>query len=94
MQQKIKRVIDISVSLLILVIFSPLLAVIALLIRTTMGSPVLFRHRRPGLNEKIFTLYKFRTMNNEKDEYGNLLPNAMRLTSDRKSTRLNSSHYS
>jgi len=80
MQQKIKRAIDISVSLLVLVIFSPLLAVIALLIRATMGSPVLFRHQRPGLNEKIFTLYKFRTMTENRDEEGNLLPNDERLT--------------
>lgn len=80
MQETIKRLIDIITALVLLVLCMPLLALIALLVRITMGKPVLFRHRRPGLNEKIFTLYKFRTMTEERDEQGNLLPNEERLT--------------
>jgi lipopolysaccharide/colanic/teichoic acid biosynthesis glycosyltransferase len=56
------------------------LFVIAILVRVKLGSPVIFKQKRPGLHEKIFTLYKFRTMTNQKDEQGNLLPDEVRLT--------------
>ncbi|HET9183682.1 MAG TPA: sugar transferase [Candidatus Angelobacter sp.] len=64
----------------LLVVLSPVLAVIALLVRMRLGSPVLFRQRRPGKNEKIFELVKFRTMTNEQDGAGRLLPDEARLT--------------
>jgi len=54
--------------------------VVALLVRINLGSPVIFKQQRPGLNEKIFTMYKFRTMTDERDENGELLPDAVRLT--------------
>jgi sugar transferase EpsL len=61
-------------------LISPLLAVVALLVRTKLDRPVLFRQQRPGLHGKPFTIYKFRTMTNNRDENGNLLPDAERLT--------------
>lgn len=76
----IKRLLDIVLSLCILILLSPLLLVLALLVRVKLGSPVLFRQERPGLHEKIFTLCKFRTMTDERDAQGNLLPDKDRLT--------------
>ncbi len=76
----LKRVLDILLSAVALVVLLPFLLLIALLIRLTMGSPVLFRQQRPGLHGKPFTLYKFRTMTNARDEQGNLLPDEQRLT--------------
>jgi lipopolysaccharide/colanic/teichoic acid biosynthesis glycosyltransferase len=76
----IKRPMDIALSLLAIIILSPVLLIVALLVRVKLGSPVIFKQRRPGLNENIFTLYKFRTMTDEKDENGELLPNDIRLT--------------
>lgn len=67
-------------SLCAIIILSPLLLVIALLVRIYLGRPVIFKQKRPGLNERIFTLYKFRTMTDEKDENGHLLPDEVRLT--------------
>jgi len=61
-------------------VLSPVLLIIALLVRLKLGRPVIFRQERPGLNEKIFTLYKFRTMTNETDKNGELLPDSTRLT--------------
>lgn len=75
-----KRVIDIFLSLIFILLFWWLYIVIAILVRKKLGSPVIFRQKRPGLNEKIFTMYKFRTMTDEKDENGNLLPDKDRLT--------------
>ena len=75
-----KRLIDFILSLLALIVLSPILLIVALLVRTKLGSPVIFKQERPGLNEKIFTLYKFRTMMDAKDEQGNLLPDEIRLT--------------
>jgi lipopolysaccharide/colanic/teichoic acid biosynthesis glycosyltransferase len=75
-----KRLFDIICSFLALIVLSPVLLVIAILVRIKLGSPVIFKQKRPGLNEKIFTLYKFRTMTNQKDEQGNLLPDEVRLT--------------
>lgn len=76
-----KRAIDILLSLLVLVILSPLYLVLWILVKVKLGSPVLFKQERPGKGEKIFTLYKFRTMTDERDEQGNLLPDKDRLTS-------------
>ena len=75
-----KRPMDFILSLIAIIIFSPVLLVIALLVRIKLGSPVIFKQKRPGLNEKIFTLYKFRTMTDERDEFGELLPDGVRLT--------------
>ena len=76
----IKRILDIISSLLAIIILSPLLAVTAVLVKTNLGSPVLFKQERPGKDEKIFTLMKFRTMTDERDENGELLPDEVRLT--------------
>lgn len=76
----IKRILDIISSLLAIIILSPLLAVTAVLVKTKFGSPVLFKQERPGKDEKIFTLMKFRTMTDERDENGELLPDEVRLT--------------
>jgi len=76
----IKRPLDIFLSLLAIIILSPLMIIIAVLVRVKLGSPVLFKQQRPGLNEKIFTMYKFRTMTDERDENGELLPDSIRLT--------------
>lgn len=76
----IKRPQDLILSLVALIFLSPLLFIVAILVRTKLGSPVLFTQDRPGLNEKIFRMYKFRTMTDEKDENGELLPDSVRLT--------------
>ena len=70
----IKRLLDIILSGIALVILSPILLVVAILVRAKLGSPVIFHQERPGKDEKIFTLCKFRTMTDEKDEKGELLP--------------------
>ena len=76
----VKRLLDIIISLCALIILSPILLITALLVRVKLGSPVIFHQERPGYNEKIFKLCKFRSMTEEKDENGNLLPDAVRLT--------------
>lgn len=76
----LKRIFDILASILFVILFWWLYLVIFCLIKYKLGSPVIFKQYRPGLNEKIFTLYKFRSMTDEKDEYGNLLPDEKRLT--------------
>lgn len=75
-----KRFLDIIISLIFILCFWWLYIVITILVRIKLGSPVLFKQDRPGLNEKIFKMYKFRTMTDEKDKSGNLLPDAERLT--------------
>ena len=75
-----KRFLDLLLSTLAIVILSPVLLVVAILVRIKLGSPVLFHQERPGRNEKIFTLCKFRTMTDKRDEKGNFLPDADRLT--------------
>lgn len=75
-----KRALDIACSSAALVLLSPIMAGTALLVYTKLGSPVLFKQERPGKDEKIFRLYKFRTMTDEKDKDGNLLPDEVRLT--------------
>ena len=76
----IKRALDIILSGMALVILSPVLLIVAILVRTKLGSPVIFHQKRPGKDEKIFTMCKFRTMTDERDENGNLLPDEVRLT--------------
>lgn len=80
-EKYIKRPQDFFCALLACIILSPILLIIAILVRVNIGSPILFAQERPGLHGKIFKLYKFRTMTNEKDENGNLLPDEQRLTS-------------
>lgn len=77
----IKRLLDIILSLSAIIILSPVYIIVAILVRIKLGSPVLFKQDRPGLNEKIFRMYKFRTMIDEKDSSGVLLPDEVRLTS-------------
>lgn len=76
----IKRPADFILSLIGIIVLSPVLLIVTLLVRVKLGSPVIFKQKRPGLNEKIFTMYKFRTMTNEKDKNGELLPDSVRLT--------------
>ncbi|MDE5925459.1 MAG: sugar transferase, partial [Helicobacter sp.] len=76
----IKPLLDISLGAILLALFSPILLVVALLIRTKLGSPVFFMQERPGKEGKIFKIYKFRTMNDARDEKGELLPDEARLT--------------
>ena len=83
----IKRILDIFISLSGLIVLSPVLLILWVLVRLKLGSPVLFTQQRPGKNEKIFNLYKFRSMTDEKDESGNLLPDEVRLTSFGKKLR-------
>ena len=77
----IKRLFDFILSLMAIIILSPVFIIVALLVRIKLGSPILFKQERPGLNEKIFKMYKFRTMTSKVDEEGNLLPDEVRLTS-------------
>lgn len=79
-EKVIKRPQDILLSLLAMIVLSPVLLITAILVRIKLGSPVIFKQKRPGLNEKVFTLYKFRTMTDAKDSDGNLLPDEVRLT--------------
>ena len=79
-QRRLKRALDLGGSFLGLMLFAPILFLAAGLIWLTMGRPVLFRHRRPGLEEEPFTLLKLRTMTNERDVTGRLLPDSERLT--------------
>ena len=74
-----KRAADIVVSAVVLVLFAPLIAVTAAAVRVLLGSPVLFRQSRPGWHEQIFTILKFRTMTDERDQNGALLPDKSRL---------------
>ena len=75
----IKSIFDRTLALILIILFSPLYIVLSLLILIKMGDPILFRQQRPGLHEKIFGIYKFRTMTNEKDRDGELLPDENRL---------------
>lgn len=76
----IKRLLDFTLSLLAIIVLSPIMLIVAVLVRINLGSPIIFKQQRPGLNEKIFTVYKFRTMTNEKDEDGEFLPVELRIT--------------
>lgn len=85
-----KRAIDLCLSLVLLIFFWWVLAIVAFLVRVKLGSPVLFKQPRPGKDEKIFNLYKFRTMTDGCDENGNLLPDDLRLTKFGKALRATS----
>jgi len=76
-----KRLLDLALTIPALILLAPLSALLALLVRLKLGSPVLFRHQRPGLHGQPFTLLKFRTMTDARDAQGNLLPDEQRLTS-------------
>ncbi|WP_079506594.1 sugar transferase [Mesobacillus jeotgali] len=75
-----KRPLDLILSLFAIICLSPLILIIAILVRIKLGSPVLFKQKRPGYNEKVFTMYKFRTMTDERGLNGELLPDSIRLT--------------
>jgi len=75
----IKSLFDKLLALLLITFFLPIYMIISILIIKKMGSPILFKQKRPGKNEKIFSIYKFRTMTNEKDKEGNLLPDEQRI---------------
>lgn len=79
-QKWIKRLLDIILSLVGILLLSWLYVILWILVRVKLGGPALFTQERPGKDEKIFKLYKFRTMSNERDENGELLPDAVRLT--------------
>lgn len=76
----IKRILDMILSGIAILLLSPVFLILAVMIRIKLGSPVIFKQERPGKNEKIFCMYKFRTMTDETDEQGNLLPDEKRLT--------------
>lgn len=76
----IKRPMDILLSLIALIVLSPVFLVVAILVRMKLGSPLLFKQKRPGFKEEIFMMYKFRTMKDERDENGELLPDSVRIT--------------
>lgn len=76
----IKRILDILLSGCALIVLSPVLLIVAVLVRTKLGSPVIFCQERPGKDEKIFKMYKFRSMTDARDENGELLPDEVRLT--------------
>ena len=79
-EKYVKRFFDIILSLFALILLSPVMLIVAILVRTKLGSPVIFCQERPGKNERIFKLYKFRSMTDKRDEKGALLPDEVRLT--------------
>ena len=86
-QKYIKRGLDFILALIASIILSPVILIVAVLVRIKLGSPVLFKQPRPGKNEKIFNMYKFRTMTDVRDENGELLPDEVRLTKFGKTLR-------
>ncbi len=79
-RRRLKRPMDFILSLFAIIILCPVLIFVAILVRVKLGGPFLFKQERPGLDEKIFVMYKFRTMSNERDQNGELLPDSIRLT--------------
>ncbi|HEM5984827.1 TPA: sugar transferase [Streptococcus suis] len=75
-----KRLLDILLSLFAIILLFPIILIVSIFVYFKLGSPVLFKQKRPGKDEKIFKMYKFRTMTDEKDEKGELLPDSVRLT--------------
>lgn len=86
-EKYIKRLLDIILSFLALVLLSPILLVLSIAIKIKLGSPIIFKQKRPGLNGQIFNMYKFRTMTDDKDKNGNLLPDEDRMTNFGKKIR-------
>lgn len=82
-----KRFLDFTLSLIAIILLSPIYLIVAILVRVKLGSPVIFKQKRPGKDEKIFKMYKFRSMTSETDGEGNLLPDEVRLTSFGKKLR-------
>ena len=89
-EKYIKRPQDFLCARVAIIVLSPIMAITAIVVRVKIGTPILFKQERPGKNSKIFKLYKFRTMTNEKDENGNLLPDDERLTTFGKCLRATS----
>lgn len=89
-QKYVKRILDVILSLMGIIVLSPVMLVTAFLVRIKLGSPVIFKQKRPGKDEKIFEMYKFRSMTDRKDEKGNLLPDEVRLTEFGKKLRATS----
>lgn len=89
-EKYMKRLLDIICALAALIVFCWLYIIVAVLVRIKLGRPVIFKQPRPGKDEKIFNLYKFRTMTDERDENGNLLPDEVRLTKFGKALRATS----
>lgn len=89
-EKYVKRMLDFLISLSAIVILSPIILITALLVRIKLGSPVIFCQKRPGKDEKIFSMYKFRSMTDGKDENGKLLPDEIRLTGFGKKLRATS----
>jgi len=85
-----KRPMDFLLALLAIIVLSPVIVVTAILVRTKLGSPIIFKQNRPGLNGKLFMMYKFRTMTDQKDENGELHPDHIRLTAFGKMLRATS----
>ena len=77
----LKRTLDVVLSFLALIVLSPVILIVAILVRLKLGTPIFFTQERPGKDEKIFKMYKFRTMTDEQDANGQLLPDSVRLTS-------------
>ena len=89
----IKRILDVLLSGCALVVLSPVLLIVAVLVRTKLGSPVIFCQERPGKDEKVFKMYKFRSMTDARDENGELLPDEVRLTKFGRALRSTSLEY-
>lgn len=89
-EKYVKRLLDIMISLTALIILSPIFLIVAVLVRIKLGSPVIFHQQRPGYCEKVFGLCKFRSMTDERDENGELLPDEVRLTKFGKALRATS----
>jgi len=79
-EKYIKRALDILISLIVIILFCWLYIIVAFLVRINLGSPIIFKQPRPGKNEKVFNMYKFRTMTDARDDNGELLPDEQRLT--------------
>lgn len=89
-EKHVKRTQDFMCALAAIIVLSPIMVIVAFLVRIKLGSPVIFKQARPGLNEKIFQLYKFRTMTDKRDAYGELLSDEMMLTGFGKKLRATS----
>ena len=79
-KKMIKRILDLCFSFVLLILLSPVILLILFLVKIKYGSPILFKQKRPGLNEKLFEMYKFRTMTDKRDKNGDLLPDEDRIT--------------